>query len=123
MKVVYICHPVMGDQVGNMAKIRKIARDINMMNLDVVPFVPYYIDLACMDDNIPAERSRGMRNGMEILRRPGVVDELWVYGNTISSGMKAEIIECWKRNIPVVYSSHELYAQGEALRVNYQTTV
>ena len=54
MKIAYIAHPVAGDVSGNIEKILKIVRDINLTMPDVVPFVPYMADLLAMnDDKIP----------------------------------------------------------------------
>ena len=98
MKIVYIAHPIAGDVHGNVEKILNIVKEINMTREDAVPFAPYITDVLALDDNIPEERSRGIKNGIQILRS-GMVDELWVYGEKISGGMAAEIDLAFELNI------------------------
>lgn len=100
MKIAYIVHPIAGDQQTNLELISHIVRKINLTEPEVVPFVPYYVDCVAMDDRVPAERERGIKNNHEILNRM-FVDELWVYGNRISSGMKAEIMWALDNKVPV----------------------
>ena len=100
MKIAYICHPVSGDIMGNIDRIMKIIRDINLNEPDVVPFVPYLGDILALDDNKPAERNRGIRNSIAVLTS-GIVSELWVYGDRISAGMKEEINLAFNMGLPV----------------------
>lgn len=90
MKIVYICHPISGDVEGNVEKIKKIIRHINMTTPDVVPFAPYLGDILAMNDAVPSERARGIKNDKVFFERK-IIDELWVCSNTITSGMDAEI--------------------------------
>lgn len=101
MKIVYIAHPIAGDVHGNIEKILKIVKEINMTREDVVPFAPYITDILALDDSIPEQRERGIKNDIALLRC-GVVDELWIYGPKISGGMKAEIDLAYDLNIPIV---------------------
>jgi threonyl-tRNA synthetase len=101
MKVVYICHPISGDVKGNIDKILKIVRDINLNLIDVVPFVPYLADLLAMDDSIVEQRERGIKNDMALLNR-GMVDELWIYVPKITRGMKSEIDRAWHMGIKIL---------------------
>ena len=54
-----------------------------------------------MNDDIPAERERGIKNDTELLKS-GFIDEIRLYGNRISEGMKHEIELAHKLGIPVV---------------------
>lgn len=103
MKIVYIAHPISGDIPGNLEKIRLIVREINLVCPDVVPFAPYWLDCHALDDTVPAERERGIRNDTELLRR-GFIDELWVCGRT-SKGVAAEIAIAHELKIPVIYKT------------------
>lgn len=107
MKIVYIAHPISGDVEGNLADLRRIVRKINLEYPDVVPFVPYYADIVSLDDNIPEERARGMKNDMEIIER-GIPDELWLTGNRVSFGMGMERIAAIKHGIPVIDKTNQL---------------
>jgi hypothetical protein len=101
MKIAYIAHPISGDVKGNLERIRLIIREINLTEQDVVPFAPYWSDCFALDDDNPAERLRGIRNDHELFTR-GFIDELRLYGDRISNGMKAEIELAKRLNIPVV---------------------
>lgn len=100
MKVVYICHPVSGDVKGNIKRIKKICRSINLEHNNIIPFVPYMIDILALDDDIPTERKRGIKNNTFLLEN-GYVDEVWVYGHKLSSGMQTEIEIALNELIPV----------------------
>lgn len=106
MTIEYIAHPVSGDVQGNLKKIREIVRHINLTESDVVPFVPYYVDLVSMHDHIPQERERGIRNDHTILKS-GLVNKIRLYGNRISSGMADEIEVCLQKDILVVPMTDE----------------
>lgn len=101
MKICYIVHPIGGDVLNNLERIRAIVRDINLTSSDVVPFAPYWLDCHALNDDVPAERARGFKNNKAILSS-GIVDEMWVYGERISAGMWAEIEQAQEMNIPVV---------------------
>ncbi len=110
MKIVYIAHPIGGDVRGNLKKIADIVRAINLgfETGDVIPFVPYYCDCVALDDGNPIHRDRGIYNDTVLIERmaiAGVLSELWVYGNIISSGVKAEIELAERFNIPVIYKN------------------
>jgi hypothetical protein len=100
MKIAYIAHPIAGDVKGNIKKIIKIVRDINLTKPDVVPFAPYIADVLALDDNKPEERTIGIRNCIKILSS-GIISEVWVYGPRISGGMKIELNLALKKGIPV----------------------
>jgi len=106
MKIVYIAHPISGDVAGNLEKIGQIVREINLTERNVVPFAPYWLDCHALDDTIPAERERGIRNDQELITR--CVDEVWCYGDRISNGMKAEIELAQWLGKAVVFKSKSL---------------
>ena len=121
MKIVYIAHPIAGDVEGNLAHLRKIVRSFNLSPkyATSVPFVPYYMDCVAMDDNVPAERQRGLQNGLAILSRKGMVDELMLTGNRISEGMKQEVFTAFKTGIPVS-ANDNLFPQLLQLKEEWQ---
>ena len=100
MKIAYIAHPVSGNIQENLKKIAEIGREINLLELDVVPFAPYYFDFHSLDDDIPEERERGIRNDIELMSRL-FIDEVRLYGDRISTGMVHEIKLARKLNIPI----------------------
>lgn len=101
MKIAYIAHPIGGDTQGNLEKLKEIGKRINITEPDVVPFAPYFFDCHALDDNNSAHRERGIKNDTELLKR-GFISEMRLYGNRISSGMKAEIKLAHELGIPIV---------------------
>ena len=105
MKIIYIAHPIGAPTKegieANLTDLRRIVRKINLEHLDVVPFVPYYADIVSMDDNVFAERERGIKNDKAILES-GIVDELWLTGDRISNGMLSEQHIALIEMIPVI---------------------
>jgi hypothetical protein len=107
MKIVYIVHPISGDISGNIQKIIKIVKYINLSKPDIVPFAPYITDVLALDDDNPEQRLRGISNDIAILKS-GMVNELWVYGSKVSCGMEAEIELAFELNIPIVVMDPEM---------------
>lgn len=107
MKIVYIAHPIGGDVEGNLKKILAIVRQINLTEPDVVPFVPYFVDCHALNDGVPEERDRGIKNDREFFIRR-VFDELRLYGDRISPGMSAEIDLAKEFGIAVVPMTEEI---------------
>ncbi|MFC1662917.1 DUF4406 domain-containing protein [Patescibacteria group bacterium] len=104
-KLVYISHPISGNVKKNVEEVLRICQKIH--SKDIIPFAPYLVSLQYLDDNVVRDRELGIDATLETLRR-GMVDELWVYGATISAGMKEEIIIANKKGIPVIYKNDEL---------------
>lgn len=98
--IVYIAHPIGGNVLANLMKVAAIVRTVNMNSESVVPFVPYFADCVALDDGNPAERKRGIENGLAVLTS-GCVDEVWLYGDGISEGMRSEIEVARRNGIPV----------------------
>lgn len=105
MKIAYIAHPIGAPTKDgieeNLADLRRIIRHINLNYSDVVPFAPYYADIVSMDDNVFAERERGIKNDKAILES-GIVDELWLTGSRISNGMNNECAIAIRKNITII---------------------
>ncbi len=101
MKIVYIAHCISGDIENNLADLRRIIRKINLENTEVVPLAPYYADIVSLDDNLPAERARGIANDNAIIRS-GVIKEVWLTGPKLSYGMYEEKTLAESLEIPVL---------------------
>lgn len=114
MKIVYIAHPVGGDVSGNLKKIRLIIREINLTEPDVLPFAHYFVDCLCLIDTIPEERERGIKNDIALLRA-GFINEVWLYGDRISTGMRYEIDLADELGIPIIPKTPE--TQKELLKI------
>jgi len=96
-KLVYVCSPYAGDILGNTERARKYAK--HAISMGALPFVPHLMFTQIYNDGVPSERGIGCALGLEMLDH---CDELWVYGNKISAGMKAEMAYAEKFSIPVV---------------------
>ena len=112
-KVAFISHPLKGDLEGNTNKVKQICR--SLINDGVIPLATHMLFPSFLDDNIPEERETGMKATLELLSRS---DEVWVYGDRISEGMKREIELAKNLNIPVVYKSDKLNELNEKKRRN-----
>jgi hypothetical protein len=107
MRIIYLAHPISGDVEGNIKKILKIVRDINLTEPDVFPFAHYLVDCQALDDTVPKERARGIKNDIAIFQKKGFLDEVRLYGNRISYGMKCEIELARANNIPIIAMTEE----------------
>lgn len=113
MKIVYLAHPIAGDMQNNLNDLRFIIRQINRHMPEIVPFCPYYADVAACGDE-PAERDRGISNctvlvtllGLHYQRRPRTYPaslevEMWLTGARITAGMEREIATARIYGIPI----------------------
>ena len=97
-KMVYVCSPFAGDYMVNTENTKKYCKYV--MDQGYVPFAPHIMFASFLDDTDPVQRTKGCTLGLEMLER---VDEIWVFGDRISSGMKNEILFSEKFNIPIKY--------------------
>ena len=99
VKTVFIAHPISGDIRGNIEKVLKICTDVHTK--DIIPVAPYLISLQYLDDEIVEDRELGMQANNECFHRR-FVDELWLFGDHISSGMWKEIQLAKELGIPII---------------------
>lgn len=97
--IVYIAHPIGGDVEKNIKRVLAIVRDLSLVN-EVIPFAPYIVDVQSLDDSKFSERAIGFEHNMQMFLR-GFIDEVWLYGGRISSGMQIEIDMAKNLSIPV----------------------
>lgn len=84
--VVYICSPYSGDTERNVENARRYSRFA--VDRHYLPITPHIYFTQFMDDNVPEERNTAIFMNWVLMSK---CVELWVFGETISSGMKAEI--------------------------------
>ena len=101
--LVYICSPYAGDTEGNTEKARRYSR-FAVRNA-CIPVAPHLLFPQFMDDTVLAERSIALFMGMVLLCK---CEQVWVFGNTVSAGMAAEIEKAQKKQIPIRYFTEEL---------------
>jgi len=90
-----------------MAKARQYCKHVTDQGF--IPYAPHLLFTQFMDDTIPEEREAGMAMGREMIKR---CDELWVFGETISEGMAAEIELAKELGIPIRSISTEEVQHG-----------
>lgn len=98
-KTVFIGHPIRGDVRGNVEKVLKICAEVHTK--DIIPVAPYLVSLQYLDDRVIEDRELGMEANHECFRR-GYVDELWLFGDRISTGMWKEILLAKEMHIPII---------------------
>ena len=98
-KLIFIAHPIRGDVAGNMAKVLSICEQVHKEGH--IPVAPYLVSLQYLNDEVVEDRELGVEANLVCFHR-GFVDELWLYGDKISEGMKREIALAKELKIPVV---------------------
>jgi hypothetical protein len=96
--LVYIASPFAGDielNIGNAKRFCQYA-----VSRGTIPLAPHLHYPQFLDDSDPKSRKLGLAFALTLLER---CDELWVFGDTISRGMKAEISAAGRGNIPIRY--------------------
>ena len=101
MKKVYICAPLGGDVESNLERVKRYTRYALMCG--TAPVVPHFYAL-CLNDNDQTEREIGLAAGLGML---WFCDELWVFGQDITEGMKQELQFCKHLNIKTRYVSEK----------------
>lgn len=99
---VYIASPYRGDVKTNTENAKRYSFFAVMQGK--VPFCPHIYFTQFLDDNVKVERKIGLNLALHKLRR---CREVWVFGDTVSEGMRNEIRIAKKRHIPVRYFTSE----------------
>jgi len=90
--IVYICSRFSGDVDQNVKAAQRYSRFA--VEKGFIPIAPHLLFPQFLDDDNPAERQLGLFFGNALMSKCA---EVWVFGNTISSGMAAEIKRAeWK---------------------------
>ena len=103
MKKVYICAPLGGDVQGNLEKAKRYSE--YALRCGAAPVTPHFYAL-CLDDSIPTEREMGINAGLSLLWS---CDEVWVFSDQPTDGMRAKIKLAHTLNIKVrIIKEHEI---------------
>ncbi len=105
--LVYIASPFAGDTERNIKRARGYCR--LAVSKGCIPLAPHLHYPQFMDDEDKEERELGLRFALILL---GKCDELWVFGERVSSGMAQEIAKAKKRNMPIRYFNHRCEEVG-----------
>ena len=95
MKKVYICSPLGSNIKENFENVKRYTKYALLCG--TAPVVPHFY-ANCLNDNIPEEREIGIAAGLSLL---WFCDEMWIFGEEITAGMKTEISFCKNLNIHV----------------------
>jgi hypothetical protein len=98
-KTVFVGHPIAGNIEENVKKVLKICSEIH--SKDIIPVAPYLVSLQYLNDEVVEDRELGMEANHECFHRR-YVDELWLYGDHISAGMKQEVLLAKEMGIPII---------------------
>ena len=101
--VVYICSPYSGDTERNVENARRYSRFA--VDRHYLPITPHIYFTQFMDDNVPEERNTAIFMNWVLMSK---CVELWVFGETISSGMKAEIERAKRKKMKIRYFTEDL---------------
>lgn len=120
-RVVYICspcHPLSAGEAGEAELgenlLRAEAYSYAAVISHAVPIAPHLLFTRFLDEFNPSHRNNGLELAQEVLKR---CDELWVFGDRISEGMKAEIEAAEKARMPIIRISQE---QADEIVVCYK---
>ena len=101
MKKVYVSSQLRGNVKSNISKAQWYARFV--AERGHLPIAPHIYFTQFLRDHIPEERDMAMEMNRELLES---CDELWVFGEVISEGMKQEIE--WAKDKPIRYFTEEM---------------
>jgi hypothetical protein len=92
-KIVFICSPYAGDIETNIMRAKRYGRFAVIEN--VIPIIPHLMYPQFLEEDDPDERRLGIEMGLVLMSK---CEEVWVFGNRISSGMGVEIKKAKKWN-------------------------
>ncbi len=98
--LIYVCSPFSGDIEGNTERARKYSR--YAVDKGFIPIAPHLLLPQFMEEE--SERELAMFMDFAIM---SYCKELWVFGNTVSSGMKQEIDRANRKGMKVRYIAEE----------------
>jgi len=101
--LVYICSPYSGDTEHNTEKARQYSRFA--VDCHCIPITPHIYFTQFMDDNNSSERDTAMFMNMVLL---GKCEELWVFGDVESLGMKSEIARAKRKYMKIRYFTENM---------------
>lgn len=101
--IVYVCSPFSGNVEENTANARKYSRFA--VERGYIPIAPHLLYPQFLNDNDPVERELGLYFGNVLMSHCA---EVWVFGETISTGMDAEIRRAKRKNYRLRYFNSTL---------------
>lgn len=105
-KKVYICSPYRGktgtikEVMHNVTRAREYCATLTKKYINMIPVAPHAYFTQFMDDADPEQRAAGLAMGRAIL---ATCDYMMVFGDYVSEGMRAELMEAKRLGI-IVYN-------------------
>ena len=98
--LIYVCSPYHGN-LTEMLQNRKAALAYCkfVTSCGKTPIAPHVYFTGFLDEDKPAERVAGIAMGIDLLRSH--CDELWVFGDKITDGMRVEIVAAEQHGVPI----------------------
>lgn len=100
--LVFICSPLAGNMEQNLENARRYSK--YAVEQGAIPLAPHLLFPQFMDDADRTQRELGIFFGLVLM---GKCDEMWVFGSTVSAGMKTEIAKARKRGLPIRYFTEQ----------------
>lgn len=97
-ELIYVCSPYAGDVENNIINACKYSRYV--YEKGHIPITPHLLYPQFLDDSNPYERKEALFIGTKLL---SLCKEIWVFGDTLSSGMQSEIAYAKANNIEIKY--------------------
>ena len=96
--LVYICSPFAGDTEYNIKRAHGYCRFA--VSQGYIPLAPHLHYPQFMDDSDEESREMGLSFALILLAK---CDAVWVFGDTVSAGMRREIARAKRRGMPIRY--------------------
>ena len=107
-KMVYICSPFAGDVDGNILSARRYGRFA--VSEKAIPIIPHLMYPQFLEEDDPDETKLGMQMGLELLSQ---CQELWAFGNQLSTGIAVEVKQAKQWKIPIRYFTTDCRETGK----------
>ena len=105
-KNIYVCSPLSGNIQRNTEKARLFAKHV--AENGGIPLAPHITGL--FDDTKPEERKMGLEYGIDLLKS---CNEVWVFGDRVSDGMRGEIEHAIENDIPVFHINERTFERSD----------
>lgn len=101
--MVYVCSPFSGDIAMNITNARKYSR--YAVEKGYIPIAPHLLFPQFLNDSDLTEREMGLHFGNVLMSH---CSEVWVFGESVSAGMDAEIKRAKRKNYKLRYFGSDL---------------
>ncbi len=101
--IVYICSPYAGDIERNTENARRYSRFA--VDQHCLPITPHIYFTQFMNDAVPEEKDIAIFMNWVLMSKCA---ELWVFGEVVSKGMKAEIDRAKRKHMKIRYFTEEM---------------